>query len=551
MNTPVVIYAAKSTEDKHGSIQTQLEDCRTVAAREGWDTSPECEFFDEAKSAYHGNRGQGLADAKELAVALAAEHSTCILLAQESDRFARGAGDGPDAADHLAELFFSLRRQGVVLWSVRSGKLDLLRSALEGERAHDETERKAEGVKKGITRLKARGKPFGGVPCGYKVERTIVNDEVRSERVIDPVSATTVETIFSSIEAGQSWGPIARALNERGSRTMRGNPWTAPVVRDLARNSIYVGEHGYPALIDRDRWDRIQTLITPTTPVAYQRRKGGRPVNDGFLLHGMAFCLSCGQPVYVRSDRGGYYTCRAKRRGTGLCDSRSIPARLADERVLLHLSTFVGSVEDWITERVHERRGEHVIRSQALIGEKSKLARLDAQRAERMTELTNIGISAIGLEVIAQIDQQRERQAQAITDTEALLSEWTGAPDVNAALDYYTELVQAIQNRINGAASVAAVNAALSTIVAGIWLGYDGHRLDASFALRPLDGRDDVGGVAQVLSASAPGMRWPLHPPGEGDPDEVATTQAAIVDQPETRLRSSLSPAGAASSPPP
>ena len=32
-----VIYAAKSTEDKHGSIPTQLEDARKVAGREGWE----------------------------------------------------------------------------------------------------------------------------------------------------------------------------------------------------------------------------------------------------------------------------------------------------------------------------------------------------------------------------------------------------------------------------------------------------------------------------------------------------------------------------------
>ncbi len=34
---PAVIYAAKSTEDKHGSIPTQIEDCRALAAREGWE----------------------------------------------------------------------------------------------------------------------------------------------------------------------------------------------------------------------------------------------------------------------------------------------------------------------------------------------------------------------------------------------------------------------------------------------------------------------------------------------------------------------------------
>ena len=58
MTTPAVIYAAKSTEDKHGSIGTQLEDCRALAERNGFEVVGE--FTDEAFSAYSGNRGPGL-----------------------------------------------------------------------------------------------------------------------------------------------------------------------------------------------------------------------------------------------------------------------------------------------------------------------------------------------------------------------------------------------------------------------------------------------------------------------------------------------------------
>src|SRR5436190_4096432 len=102
--TRAVIYAAKSTEDKHGSIPTQLEDCRALAEREGW--TVEAEFSDEAFSAYSGNRGPGLASARERAAKLANEHGRCILVAQDADRFARGSGDAPGAADHVGELYF-------------------------------------------------------------------------------------------------------------------------------------------------------------------------------------------------------------------------------------------------------------------------------------------------------------------------------------------------------------------------------------------------------------------------------------------------------------
>ncbi len=154
-----VLYASKSTEDVHGSIDTQLEDCRRRAEREGWEVVDE--FTDEAFSAYHGNRGPGLASAKALAVQAAPEHGRCILVAQDADRFARGAGDAPGAADHLGELYFAMRRQGVALWSDRSGELDPLRAVMEGERATDESARKSQSVTAGLKRRADSGKPVG------------------------------------------------------------------------------------------------------------------------------------------------------------------------------------------------------------------------------------------------------------------------------------------------------------------------------------------------------------------------------------------------------
>jgi len=73
-----------------------------MAEREGWEVV--AEFSDEAFSAYSGNRGPGLAQAR----ATAALHAPAVLLVQHSDRLARGAGDAPGAAEHLAEILFGL-----------------------------------------------------------------------------------------------------------------------------------------------------------------------------------------------------------------------------------------------------------------------------------------------------------------------------------------------------------------------------------------------------------------------------------------------------------
>jgi hypothetical protein len=98
--TSAVIYGAKSTEDVHGSIPTQLEDCRKMAEREGWEIVGE--FTDEGFSAYSGNRGKGLEDAKAKATAVANQngealhgyddHDDLRVIEEAARRFAEASG---------------------------------------------------------------------------------------------------------------------------------------------------------------------------------------------------------------------------------------------------------------------------------------------------------------------------------------------------------------------------------------------------------------------------------------------------------------------------
>src|ERR1700759_687505 len=101
-----VIYAAKSTADKLGSIPTPLADGHRLAEARGLEAV--AEFQDEAASAYHGDRGPGLAGAMAECERLAAEHGTCALIVQHSDRLARGDAK---QARHLIEI---------VLWAIKT-----------------------------------------------------------------------------------------------------------------------------------------------------------------------------------------------------------------------------------------------------------------------------------------------------------------------------------------------------------------------------------------------------------------------------------------------
>jgi DNA invertase Pin-like site-specific DNA recombinase len=138
MTTPAILYAAKSTMDKHDSIPDQLRDCRAMAADKGWEVVGE--FQDEAKSGYSGNRGSGLAQAQQLAAA-----NKGILVVQHSSRFARG-----DAiqAQHLVEVFLWAQRAGVTLRSVEDDAMvqSLLTAVVAGDQNHAESKRKGESV---------------------------------------------------------------------------------------------------------------------------------------------------------------------------------------------------------------------------------------------------------------------------------------------------------------------------------------------------------------------------------------------------------------------
>ena len=109
-----VIYAAKSTADLKGSIPTQLDDGRRLAEEKGHEVVGE--FKDEAKSAFHGSRGQGLTDAMAMCEQLAAEDGGAVLVVQHSDRLARGDGK---QARHLVEFTLWGLKTGVTILSVQ------------------------------------------------------------------------------------------------------------------------------------------------------------------------------------------------------------------------------------------------------------------------------------------------------------------------------------------------------------------------------------------------------------------------------------------------
>jgi DNA invertase Pin-like site-specific DNA recombinase len=300
---PVVIYAAKSTQDVHRSIETQFEDCRAKAEEEDWEVVGE--FKDEKFSAYSGNRGKDLREAKDLAAEVAGERGEiCMLLAQASDRFARGEGDKPGAADALIEIWHLLRRQNVHLRSVEDdGDLrDSPSVANLGHRAMMESKRKSGAIKKGMKRRTAKGMPMGG-PRALGLEHSPTGYVLVAEE------APTIVRIFDEIYAGRAQRHIAQGLREDGVPTLEGGKWQQSTVGRIARNPLYKGmiHHNgeilpgtHAAIIPPAFWDQVNALMDSRARTSGGRGKGRPPVGRHLFRKGM-LRHECGEALLPRT----------------------------------------------------------------------------------------------------------------------------------------------------------------------------------------------------------------------------------------------------------
>ena len=481
-----VIYVAKSSEDKHGSISTQIEDGQELAESEGWQVVGT--YKDEAVSAYKRNRGPGLLRAMVECERVAGEHGQAVLIVQHSDRLARG---DVKRAKHLVQYAIWALEHDVTIRSCQDPQTfgDLLYAVVTGQRNHEDSARKSSATRDGLKRRKGRGDPVGPLPLGYRVEQKVVDGVAVTSRVSDPATVPVVRSIFESIEKGASPGTVARRLNLAGVKTKRGKTWEARAIRRIAENPVFAGEGGYPRLVTPEQAARTRAALRRMDPAAVQRRKGGRaPQDDSFLLRGIARCGVCDSAMWVR--RGGskrVYVCRHRRQGTRVCNAQPVPAAPAEEHVLAHLTAFVGDAREWALEQVRAHEEERASRKRALDELRREAAELDRKRRAVMDDYSaataeNDPKARYILEALDMLDGEATALARQVAEAEAELGEWQEASE-DEALALLRGLLDVVQGRVSHARGAAALHDALASVMAGIWLRYDGGRLKAEFRM--------------------------------------------------------------------
>jgi DNA invertase Pin-like site-specific DNA recombinase len=341
---PCIIYGAKSTEDKRGSISDQHRECR-----EAIEPDPQryvvAEYKDEAFSAYRRDRGPGLNDAIEHAQELAGEHGTAELWALHSDRLARGDGR---SARHAVEIALWALKRDVKVRTIQDPDTfrDLLYAVVTGQRNHEDSRRKGLAVAAGRRRAVERGDYTGNKPDGYR--RAIALDErgnIKKWLEIDPVRRPLIEKIFAMALRGKGTGEIARAVGDEGWRTkplskrQQPKPLTVHSVREVLMNPRYAGlsahrgvvlaPGNWPAYITERQHHRLRAQLKQRRPGTGPRRR------EPFLLSRLARCGLCNNPMHcvtgeLREDGtfGRRYVCRSHHwhRHAGRCAAPRIDA---------------------------------------------------------------------------------------------------------------------------------------------------------------------------------------------------------------------------------
>ena len=346
MDTVIYIRWSSAEQGKGSSLERQREDCRALAARNGWNVI--AELVDEGVSAFKGRHaavgrlGRFVAD-----VEAGVYPGGVILLAEKLDRLSR---------EHAKIMFVwlhGLTEQGVTIATVEGDRLyhrdnldlgTIIEVVVKAQLANEESAKKASrlsaawAVKRG--RL-ARGEQVvltSRAPGWLRVEGTPARFAVNEDR------AEVVRRIYRDTVAGLGKHHIARNLNLEGVRPFgRAQGWHGSYVQKILNSPAVLGEFQpgrkprgerrtavgdaigdyYPRIVDPD----LHAAATRAM-VGRQRRVAGRGRRLANLFSGLATCGACGSRMTFRAKgrarradgsevQEDYLVCDVYQRGRG------------------------------------------------------------------------------------------------------------------------------------------------------------------------------------------------------------------------------------------
>ena len=513
MSGQAVLYAAKSTEDIHGSIPTQLEDGRKLAEREGLKVVGE--YADEAASAYNGDRGPELAAALEHAQRIGAS-----LIVQHSDRLARGDGI---QARHLGELYFASYKTGMTLRSVQDDSTfqNPILAVVMGERNMEDSRRTSMAVKAGLERRRERGLYSAGhTPFGYQRVR---NEDDERILVIDEGRAPWVRRLFDFYLEGKGYADIARTLEAEGVPSPKGGGlWCHYTVRKILFNPVYTGlirsggklwEGSHEPIIDRETWDKAVALREAK---ARTHKRGRSPVGKHLFRKGFLKCGICGEPMSPLTYRerphptDQIYRCLGRKRHSHTCDMSTVYRSDLDGAVYAYFRDLGGDAESTrqqlATARELELFMERELLRSAEEGVGAAKGRLERVKRDYLSgQLSAAEWQELRAELepaLASAQAEAERLRGEIKETE---NESTHSKLSTELLGLLSKIRAEIAKEVVDSKEAAAIRAALMRLFDGFVLhrgspgAQTGEGTKVAYWLEPVLGQHQMGGYVDRL----------------------------------------------------
>ena len=225
-------------------------------------------------------------------------------------------------------------------------------------------------VIRGMTENALRGNYQGSIPVGYKYMGP------KEVPVIDKEGKIIVQEIFNSYANGSTLTQIARQLNSKGYKTIRGSIWENRTVKYALQNPFYIGkvrwnyydranlrynsdenvivaDGKHEPIIDMDLWNKVQDRLARE-----KRPFKKRDVSTcKHWLSGVLTCSSCGKSLGFQSTMG-WFQCYAY--GKGQCNvSHFIYEQDAVKFVLQGLRDILNNTNRSYTLSIREKKQDN------------------------------------------------------------------------------------------------------------------------------------------------------------------------------------------------
>ena len=217
----------------------------------------------------------------------------------------------------------------------------------------------------------------------------VVNRE-NQKLEIDPLAADIVREIFDMAYDGKTIKEIFRHLEKKNITRSNGKPLRYNAVRYILSNRTYIGEYnhsgvliedGVPAIIDKDRFERVQCELKKNS-----KAPARHTADDDYLLTTKLFCGKCGAMMVAQAGTSHtgkvhrYYACVRQKKHK--CDKK-----------IMHKE----KLENFIVYKTMEiLKNDSVIEELSALlynlqyNESTVLPQLEQQLKEREKEIENI-----------------------------------------------------------------------------------------------------------------------------------------------------------------